>query len=117
MKFFLLLLSLLAATSAIADSRRIEVYPVSQAYWDVTPGETLGGIVKQLLPNNPGMRQRLMEEILVLNPDAFSNSNPDNLKARVRLWLPNHSHAMSNPIDKNKYIIREFSWGYLQKRN
>ena len=73
---------------------RIEVYPVTQAYWDVKPGETLGEIVKQLLPNNPAMRKRLMNEIVELNPDAFSSSNPDNLKANVRLWLPNHTRAM-----------------------
>ena len=115
MKYFVLLVAVLVSTTAIADSKRIEVYPVSQAYWDVTPGETLGMIVQQLLPNNPGMRKRLMAEILELNPDAFSNSNPDNLKARVRLWLPNHTRAMKNPIDKKKYHIREFSWGYVQR--
>ncbi|MCW9013421.1 MAG: hypothetical protein OQL06_06525 [Gammaproteobacteria bacterium] len=115
MKYFVLIFACLFSSVTLASSTRVEVYPVSQSYWDVVPGETLGMIVKQLLPNNPGMRKRLMNEILELNPDAFSSSNPDNLKANVRLWLPNHTRAMKNPIDKQKYQIQEFSWGYVQR--
>lgn len=102
-----------------AKSKRIEVYAISQSFWDVTPGDTLGDIVKQLLPNNPSMRNTLLHEIVRLNPGAFSKSNPDNLKANVRLWLPNNSPAMRSTTDKNKYDIKSFSWGqvYRPKRD
>ena len=101
---------------AIADqSKRVEVYSISQNFWDVTPGETLGNIVKQLLPDNPGLRNKFQAEIVALNPNAFSKSNPDNLKANVRLWLPNNASAMQQVKDKNKYEVKSFSWGQVYK--
>ena len=39
---FLLLIS--SYNTALSESLRIEVYPVSQQYWDVTVGETLSSI-------------------------------------------------------------------------
>lgn len=112
----------LISSSIYADqnkSKRIEVYSISQSFWDVTPGETLGDIVKQLLPDNPAMRKNLLLEIVKLNPDAFSHSNPDNLKANVRLWLPNNAPAMQSAQDKNRYDVKSFSWGqvYRPKRD
>ncbi|RDH82539.1 MAG: hypothetical protein DIZ80_09645 [endosymbiont of Galathealinum brachiosum] len=97
------------------QSKRIEVYSISQSFWDVTPGETLGDIVKQLLPENAGLREKLQYQIVELNPDAFSNSNPDNLKANIRLWLPNNAPAMQQVKDKNKYEVKSFSWGQVNK--
>lgn len=95
--------------------KRVEVYSISQNFWDVTPGETLGDIVKQLLPDNAGLREKLLYQIVTLNPDAFSNSNPDNLKANIRLWLPNNASAMQQVKDKNKYDVKSFSWGQVNK--
>lgn len=96
-------------------SKRIEVYAISQSFWDVTPGETLGDIVKQLLPDNPALRATLLNDIVKLNPDAFSQSNPDNLKANVRLWLPDNASAMRSPVDKSKYDVKSFSWGQIYR--
>ena len=93
--------------------KRIQVYAISQNFWDVTPGETLGEIVKQLLPDNPSLRNTLLHEIVKLNPDAFSHNTPDQLKANVRLWLPNNAATIRNSVDKNKYNIQSFSWGQL----
>jgi len=96
-------------------SKRIEVYAISQHFWDVVPGETLGDIVMQLLPENPQKRKILLKEILQLNPGAFSQSNPDNLKANTRLWLPNNAPARGLMMDKNRYETQSFSWGQVHR--
>jgi len=100
-------------------SKRIEVYSISQNFWDVSAGDTLSGIVKQLLPNNSIMGEKLSHEIISLNPHAFSNNQADSLKANVRLWLPNSIMAAKNSPDRNKYNIKSFSWGQINtpKRN
>jgi len=116
MKYLLLIICITVSYTAHADSRRIEVYSTGQTYWDVNPGETLGDIVAQLLPNNPSRRENLISEIVKLNPEAFSNANPDFLKTNVRLWLPGYSSGLNRQINKDKYIIKEFSWGYIQTR-
>ena len=114
--FLSVILSGFLCSQASSDqSKRVEVYSISQNYWDVTPGETLGQIVKQLLPDNAGLREKLRRQIVNLNPDAFSNSNPDNLKANIRLWLPNNATAMQQVKDKNKYEVKSFSWGQINK--
>lgn len=95
--------------------KRIEVYAISQNYWDVVAGETLGDIVKQLLPDNPQKRKMLLKEIVQLNPDAFSQSNPDNLKANIRLWLPNNAPVRGSVVDKSRYETQSFSWGQVHR--
>ncbi|MCW9048368.1 MAG: hypothetical protein OQK46_09855 [Gammaproteobacteria bacterium] len=99
--------------SSASQSKRVEVYAISQNFWDVTPGETLGDIVKQLLPDNPGLREKLLYQIVELNPDAFSQSNPDNLKANVRLWLPNNAPAMRQVKDNKLFNVKSYSWGQV----
>jgi len=116
MKYTLLVIVITCFCTAHAESKRIEVYPAGQAYRDVNPGDTLGEIVAQLLPNNPAKRSKLMRDIVKLNPDAFSDANPDFMRANVRLWLPGHSLSLNRAIDKNKYRIQAFSWGYIQTR-
>lgn len=120
MKRHIILLSVLFVSflslQAIANqSKRIEVYAISQSYWDVTPGETLGDIVKQILPDNPAMHEKLLADLLKLNPEAFSNSNPDNLKAYVRLWLPNSITAKQTTKNKQDYEVKSFDWGQVFK--
>jgi Tfp pilus assembly protein FimV len=116
MKYFLLIFSLICFYTVHAESKRIEVYSTGQAYWDVSPGDTLNDIITQLLPNSPSRRNALITEIVKLNPKAFSESNPDFLKANARLWLPGHSLSLNRQINKDKYTIKEFSWGYIQSR-
>jgi len=112
-------LCFLSLPSIAGQSKRIEVYSISQNFWDVSPGETLGDIVKHLLPDNPHLHEKLQTQIVKLNPLAFNQSNPDKLKANVRLWLPNNAQAMQQVKDKNKYEVKSFSWGqaYKPKRN
>jgi len=83
------------------------------------PGDTLDEIVVQLLPGNPSMQKVLLSNILQLNPHAFSNNNSDQLKANVRLWLPNNTIITPGTPDKNKYESQSFSWGQVHrvKRN
>ncbi len=109
------LISFFCARANAQPSNRVQVYAISQSYWDVAPGETLGEIVKQLLPDNMGLRKALQSKIIELNPNAFSRSNPDNLKANVRLWLPNNAPAMQQVKNKQKYEVKSFSWGQVYK--
>ena len=113
---YLYLLILLLPTSAIAESKRIEVYATSQSYWDVQAGDSLSLIVQQLIAKPSAARQKLMNEILSLNPDAFINANPDRLKAGTRLWLPNGTDDIRKLSSNNRYQIRNFSWGQVIQR-
>lgn len=115
MKLSAILILLLLIPNVYADSKRIEVYSIGKSYWDVKPGDSLGLIVEQLLPNNTDMRANLIKDIVKLNPDAFVNGDINYLKADVRLWLPGGLQGLNKTIDKNKYIINEYSWGYTKK--
>jgi Tfp pilus assembly protein FimV len=98
---------------ALAASKRVYVYPISQQYWDVRPGETLAGIVETLLPGTQQYRQRLMDDILRLNPSAFIDQNPNRLLANTRLWLPN---SVTRPVSAAQDSeIQEFDWGYIKR--
>jgi len=101
--------------SIAGQSKRIEVYSISQNFWDVSPGETLAGIVNYLLPDNPHLHEKLQVQIVRLNPHAFSQGNPDSLGANIRLWLPNNVPAIPRIKDKNIYHIKSFSWGQVYK--
>ena len=97
-----------------SDSKRIEVYSISQNYWDVQAGDTLSQIIKQLLPYNPAMRKSLSKEVVSLNPGAFIQNNPDMLKANTRLWLPNNAPKKTSTPDHSKYDVKSFSWGHIR---
>lgn len=114
MKYWLIITGFLIPSLVAAESKRIEVYPETQTFWDVQQGDTLSGIAMQLLPRTPRLRQQLMADILKLNPTAFINQNPDRLKAQTRLWLPNATQALRHSRENGRYIIKDFSWGYIQ---
>ena len=114
MKYWLIITGFLIPALVAAESKRIEVYPETQAFWDVQPGDTLSGIVIQLTPRAPRLRQQLMADIIKLNPDAFINHNPDQLKAHIRLWLPNATQVLRHTRQNERYIIKDFNWGYIQ---
>lgn len=106
---------LLAWQPLQAESKRIEVYSLGQHYWDTQSGETLGEISQQLLPNNPAMQQRLMKDIVALNPDAFQNNNPHRMKANTRLWLPSHLTKADTPVNRAHTQVETFSWGNIKR--
>jgi len=116
MKYIYLAILLILQTTALAESKRIEVYATSQAYWDVHAGDTLSGIVNQLIKEASPSRDKLSAEILSLNPDAFINANPNRLKANCRLWLPNGTNDMHKLSSNKKHRITNHSWGQVIQR-
>jgi Tfp pilus assembly protein FimV len=114
MKYFAVLL-LLCPQLLWADSTRIEVYPLSQNYRDVNRGDTLSGIAAELMPETPNLRQRLMGEIIELNPDAFIDGDPNRLRANTRLWLPNSPERPQADADSSARTVENYSWGSINR--
>jgi Tfp pilus assembly protein FimV len=108
---------LLVTIPAWAESTRIEVYPLSQSYWDIKPGDTLGGIVNTLIPDNTYLQEKLVRDILSLNPDVFPDGNPHRMLANKRLWLPNAVKQPVSTSDTSDYTIETFQWGSIKKKN
>ena len=98
-----------------SSSRRIEVYALSQSYWDVHNGDTLDEITHYLLPNNPSKREPLKQDILHLNPTAFINGNPAKLLAGKRLWLPGYIKQADSTIDPTATTVETYSWGNIKR--
>lgn len=114
----ILLTLLIAAASCGATaevSKRIEVYTLAQSYYDTQHGDTLGEIVFELLPNNPGKHESLKREILGLNPDAFIDNNPDRLIAGKRLRLPGYINEPDSRVDPDAYTVESYSWGNIKR--
>lgn len=103
------------ANAEFSPSKRIEVYSLSQNYWDTQKGETLGEIVQKLLPYNKNMQLKLMQDIIELNPDAFLSNNPDHMQANKRLWLPNNMTKADVKVDQEHYQVQSFSWGNIKR--
>ena len=96
-------------------SRRIEVYALSQNYWDTKSGDTLDEIVIQLLPNNPSKREALKQDIVRLNPDAFIKKNPARLLANKRLWMPGYMKQADSKAGPETTIVERYSWGNIKR--
>ncbi|HEX7026814.1 MAG TPA: hypothetical protein VF268_06205 [Gammaproteobacteria bacterium] len=103
------------AFNACAESIRVHVYPLSQQYWDVRPGDTLGQIVESLVPADRNKQRYLMRDIVELNPDAFLDGDPNRLRANVRLWLPN---VLQQPVERRtgeNITIERYEWGSIKR--
>jgi hypothetical protein len=96
-------------------SKRIEVYSLSQSYWDTKYGDTLGEIAQQLLPYNKNKQQQLIINIIELNPNAFVKNKPATMKANLRLWLPNNMSHVGKHVDPSHYNVQSFSWGNIKR--
>ena len=112
---YLLFLTLFFTTLVCAESKRIEVYPLTQHYWDIQAGDTLGSIVSTLMPANHYLQEKLMREIISLNPEVFPEGKADRMLADRRLWLPNSAKRVDN-ADLSDYIVESYQWGSI-KRN
>lgn len=99
-----------------SESKRIEVYSLSQHYWDTQHGETLGEIVLHLLPNNPAKQQALKHDILQLNPDAFISGNADKLLANKRLRLPGYMNQTDSNANPATTTVETYSWGNIKRQ-
>ena len=96
-------------------SKRIEVYSLSQNYWDTQYGDTLGSIILHLLPNNPGKHEALQQDILHLNPNAFIGGDPARLLADKRLWLPGYMKQADSSADPATTVVERYSWGNIKR--
>ena len=106
------------ASGVVAEqtqSKRIEVYSLSQNYWDTHYGDTLGGIVFQLLPNNPSKHEVLKQDIVQLNTHAFIASNPEQLLADKRLWLPSYMKQADSRNNPATTVVEHYSWGNIKR--
>jgi hypothetical protein len=97
------------------SSKRIEVYSLSQNYWDTQNGDTLGEIVLHLLPNNPAKHEKLKQDIVQLNPEAFIGGNPEKLLAGKRLWLPGYMKQADSKADPETTVVERYSWGNIKR--
>ena len=113
---YILFVAMFVSSAAWAESTRIEVYPLSQQYWDVKAGDTLGEIVDALMPGNTYLQAKLVRDILSLNPDVFPNGNPHLMLANKRLWLPNAVKQASNRSDSYGYTVESYQWGSIKRR-
>lgn len=98
-----------------AESKRIEVYPLSQHYVDTHAGDTLSEIVARLLPDNSQLQQQLLTDIHKRNPEAFIENNPNRLRANTRLWLPNQLNNADSSGNTGPYRVESFSWGNIKR--
>jgi hypothetical protein len=99
-----------------SGSKRIEVYSLSQNYWDTQSGDTLSDIVHHLLPNNPSKRAALQQDILQLNPSAFIGDDPEKLLAGKRLWLPGYMKQADSIADPATTTVETYSWGNIKRQ-
>jgi len=98
-----------------SKSKRIEVYSLSQHYWDTQSGDTMSEIVHQLLPNNPYKRAALQQDILHMNPGAFIDGDPAKLLAGKRLWLPGYMKQADSKADPATTTVESYSWGNIKR--
>lgn len=103
------------ADTETKTSKRIEVYSLSQNYWDIQNGDTLGEIVLHLLPNNPSKHEKLKQDIVLLNPEAFIGGNPERLLAGKRLWLPGYMEQADSKADPDTTVVERYSWGNIKR--
>jgi hypothetical protein len=111
----LVLILLLLTSLARAESTRIEVYPLSQNYWDIKTGDTLGEIVNTLIPGNPYLQEKLMQDLVSTNPQVFPGGNPNHMLANKRLWLPNAVKQPDDSTTSSGYTIETYQWGSIKK--
>ena len=97
------------------NSKRIEIYSLSQNYWDTHYGDTLSEITLHLLPNNPAKHEALKREIAHLNPHAFINGNPEKLLAKQRLWLPVYMKQPGSKANPLTTTVETYSWGNIKR--
>jgi hypothetical protein len=106
---------LLSTSLARAESTRIEVYPLSQSYWDIKTGDTLGEIVNTLIPGNAYLQDKLMHDIVSNNPQVFPDGNPNRMLANKRMWLPNAVKPPNDSGTPSGYTIESFQWGSIKR--
>jgi hypothetical protein len=67
-------------------------------YHDVQPGQTLDDIVRQLYPGRQHEWEKLKQQIIDDNTEAFIDGDESELKAGTRLELPRRMVVKPRPI-------------------
>lgn len=75
-----------------------EAYNTDIRYLHVQKGQTLHNIVKQLYPKRVKQWPKITNDIVRQNPHAFINNDPTQMKAGVRLTLPQKVVLRSEPV-------------------
>ena len=89
------------AVIAIAPASSVNAAEAIQAdirYLYVQPGQTLHNIVRRLYPKRQSEWEKLEQQIVRDNPDAFVNGDKTQMKAGVRLELPRRMVVKPRPI-------------------
>jgi len=97
------------------NSKRIEVYSLSQNYWDTQYGDTLGKIARHLLPHNLAKHETLKQDIVHLNPHAFIGGNPEKMLANKRLRLPGYMKQADSKVNPATTTVETYSWGNIKR--
>lgn len=91
-------LGLLAGVTSSAAEPGAEAPPKSA--YVVKSGDTLDKVVRSAYPNSPLRPDLLREEIVRLNPSAFTKGSPKVLMAGANLQLPDHDALLGKHLVK-----------------
>ncbi len=107
--FLLKLLIVLAVFSIDAGAPAIakDEIEADLRFLYVQPGQTLHSIVRRLYPERPNEWQKLEQQIVRENPEAFVNGDPTQMKAGARLDLPRRMVIKPRPIAANRVQVGE----------
>jgi len=98
----LFFLSLLAFSLAPAHAK--EEYNADIRFLHVQKGQTLNNIIRRLYPERKSEWPKLSSDIVRLNPHAFVDSDPQKMKAGVRLKLPQKIVVRAIPATPSKRV-------------
>jgi len=96
---FIFILGLSSISTATDEDYRSDV-----RYLHVQKGQTLHNIVKRLYPRRVKQWPKISSDIVRLNPHAFVNNDPTQMKADVRLTLPKRVVVRSVPAKPLKKV-------------
>jgi hypothetical protein len=93
----LIVLAVYALVPAVPASAKEEI-PADVRYLYVQPGQTLHNIVRRLYPERQKDWEKLKQQIIRQNPEAFINGDETKLKAGARLELPRRMVVKPRPV-------------------
>lgn len=79
---------------------RTGVVSTGKTYGPVQPGQTLGGIARQLRGDQPVRYWALVEALFELNPDAFIGNDIDRLKVGAVLQIPSMEGLAATTVNR-----------------
>ena len=105
--FSLLLLGVALSVQVQADPNR---FNTPKRYLYVQPGQTVGGIVKALYPDDQDKWLDIARRLMIANPHAFENGNVSKMIVGSRIWTPyDHDNELVIDVD---FVVAD---GWLQQ--